>query len=232
MSELIVALDFDDMSDAVELAEEVQGVVPWVKVGLELFVSEGPRIIQKFKSMGFKVFVDLKLYDIPNTVKGASVSAIKAGADLLTIHLSGGERMCQAAIQASKNCTTHHPLIFGVSVLTSFGEGEMPGYSGSLEDMVHTLARGASAWRMDGIVCSGHEVEKIKTIAPDLLCLTPGIRLADNATSDDQRRIMTPYEAVKAGSDFLVVGRPITRAEDPRAVSIEIVEQIKKATLI
>ena len=227
MAELIVALDFNNAGDAYKLAEKIQGVVPWVKVGLELFIAEGPQIVQKFKAMGFKVFLDLKLYDIPNTVKGASASAFQAGADLLTIHLSGGKRMCEEAVSVSRS-HNERMKIFGVSVLTSFAEGELIGYTGKLSDLVEMLAKGASEWGVHGIVCSGHEVEKIKKTAPNLLCLTPGIRLDDNAASDDQRRIMTPRKAVLAGSDFLVVGRPITKAEDPRSAAIAINAEISE----
>lgn len=225
MAELIVALDFNNAADAYKLAQKIQGVVPWVKVGLELFIAEGPQIVQKFKAMGFKVFLDLKLYDIPNTVKGAAFSAYQAGADLLTIHLSGGKRMCEEAVAVSRS-HDEHMKIFGVSVLTSFAEGEFIGYTGTLSDLVEMLAKGALEWGVHGIVCSGHEVEKIKKIAPQLLCLTPGIRLEENKTSDDQRRVMTPRKAVLAGSDFLVVGRPITKAEDPRSVAVAINTEI------
>lgn len=226
MAELIVALDFDKADDAYALAEKVKGIVPWVKVGLELFVAEGPQIVRKFKEMGFKVFLDLKLYDIPNTVKGAAKSALQSGADMLTVHLSGGKRMCEAAVEAGG---TAGMKIFGVSVLTSFEEGEVPGYEGKLADLVGLLAEGAQEWGVHGIVCSGHEVQKIKTIAPSLLCLTPGIRFDENAVSDDQRRVMTPYRAVEAGSDYLVVGRPITKADDPRSAAMAINAEIQKA---
>lgn len=228
MAELVVALDFENAEEAYKLAEKVQGVVPWVKVGLELFVAEGPSMVKKFKDMGFKVFLDLKLYDIPNTVKGATKSALLSGADLLTIHLSGGKRMAEAALEVSREAGGSMK-IFGVSVLTSFDEGEVIGFGGKLADLVELLAKGASEWGMHGIVCSGHEVEKIKSFAPHLKCLTPGIRLDENNTSDDQRRVMTPYRAVMLGSDFLVVGRPITRAEDPRAAALSINAQIEKA---
>ena len=228
MAELVVALDFDNQKDAIFLANKISGLVPWVKVGLELFVNEGPSIVKKIKSMGFKVFLDLKLYDIPNTVKGATYAAVNSGADLLTLHLSGGKRMCQAALDEVKrqNADT---LIFGVSVLTSFDEGELPGYTNSLSDMVKILAEGANEWGVNGIVCSGHEVAHLKKIAPNLKFLTPGIRFDQKAKNDDQRRIMTPYDAVIAGSDFLVVGRPITRAENPKSVCIAIIKEIENA---
>ncbi len=228
MAELVVALDFDNLNDAVTLAEKIQGVAPWVKVGLELFVSEGPSIVQKFKSMGFKVFLDLKLYDIPNTVQGATYSAIHSGADLLTLHLSGGKRMCEAALAAVKKQNAQ-TLIFGVSVLTSFDEGELPGHTGTLSNMVELLVKGAQEWGMHGVVCSGQEVSHMKQLAPQLKFLTPGIRFEESSVSDDQRRVMTPYNAVMAGSDFLVVGRPITQAHDPKAVCQTILVEIEKA---
>lgn len=227
MAELIVALDFEKAEDAYFLAEKIQGEVPWVKVGLELFIAEGPYLVKKFKEMGFNVFLDLKLYDIPNTVKGAVSSALKAGADMLTIHLSGGKRMSEAALAVCSEQQTEMK-VFGVSVLTSFDEGELIGYQGKLSDLVQLLAKNAEEWGMHGIVCSGLEVEKIKSTAPNLLCLTPGIRFDDNK-SDDQRRVMTPYNAVMAGSDYLVVGRPITRADDPKSVAKRINEEIQKA---
>lgn len=229
MAELIVALDFDKAEDAYCLAEKIKGEVSWVKIGLELFLAEGPSIVKKFKTMGFNVFLDLKLYDIPNTIKGAVNSAIKTGADMLTIHLSGGKRMCEAALET---CSMNNATIqiFGVSVLTSFDEGEFIGYQGKLSELVDSLAKNALDWGVNGIVCSGLEVEKIKNLAPGLKCLTPGIRF-DEKNNDDQKRVMTPYQAVMAGSDYLVVGRPITKAEDPQAVAKKINDEIKKAMI-
>ena len=189
MAELVVALDFDDALDALNMAGALRGHVSWVKVGLELFISEGPRVLHSLKGLGFNVFLDLKLYDIPNTVRGAALAAQE-----------------------------HAPLLMGVPVLTSFAEGELPGCSMLLGDLAKTLASGAAAWGMNGVVCSGHEVAAIKKAHPALLCLTPGIRLAGSG-GDDQRRVMTPAQAVRNGSDFLVVGRPITRAEHPAAVA-------------
>lgn len=228
---LVVALDFKTKEEAFLLAKKIQGLAPWVKVGLELFVSEGPQIVQTFKEMGFNVFLDLKLYDIPNTVKGAVSSAIESKADLLTLHLSGGKRMCKAALEAvesAKNIGKSSIALFGVSVLTSFEEGELVGYEKPLSSMVETLVKGAQEWGMHGIVCSGHEVAAMKKMAPSLKFLTPGIRL-DDKKSDDQRRVMTPYQAVLDGADFLVVGRPITQAKDPKAICQTILQDILKA---
>lgn len=217
MAELIVALDFDDAIEALGMAGTLRGHVSWLKVGLELFIREGPRVIHSLKGLGFKVFLDLKLHDIPNTVKGAALAAAASGADMMTLHLWGGERMCRAAVEAMAD-REQRPLLMGVTVLTSLAEGELPGTSIPLADLAKLLAADASAWGMNGIVCSGHEVQEIKKAHPELLCLTPGIRLA-GAGGDDQRRVMTPALAVRNGSDFLVVGRPITRAEQPAAVA-------------
>lgn len=217
MAELVVALDFNNALDALNMAGVLRGHAPWVKVGLELFISEGPRIIHSLKGLGFKVFLDLKLHDIPNTVRGAALAAAASGADMMTLHLCGGERMCRAAAEAVAGLS-RPPLLMGVTVLTSLAEGELPGCAVPLEMFAKTLARGASEWGMHGVVCSGHEVADIKRACPGLLCLTPGIRLA-GGEGDDQRRVMTPAQAVRNGSDFLVVGRPVTRAANPAAAA-------------
>lgn len=227
MAELVVALDFDDARDALNMAGALRGHVSWVKVGLELFISEGPRVIQSLKGLGFKTFLDLKLYDIPNTVRGAALAAAGSGADMMTLHLGGGRRMCQAAVEAMAG-REHKPLLMGVTVLTSFAEGELPGCSMSLRDFAEMLASEAAVWGLNGVVCSGHEVAAIKKAHPALLCLTPGIRLAGSG-GDDQRRVMTPAQAVRNGSDFLVVGRPITRAEHPAAVADAVQAEILNA---
>lgn len=213
MTKLIVALDFNSADKAIAMGKTLQDHLSWVKIGLELFLSQGPSIVETFKKMGYKVFLDLKLYDIPNTVAGAISSAGLGGVDMLSIHLSGGERMCQAAMNSAQKLN-HPPLIFGVSVLTSFAQGEVPGYDGSLESLTALLAKGASDWGLNGIVSSAHELSVIKNISSNLLCLTPGIRLSSD-NNDDQRRVMTPENAIEAGADFLVIGRPITQNSNP-----------------
>ncbi len=226
-AELIVAVDTHDVQSAYALATALQGHVNWLKVGLELFVAGGPQVVQKIKDLGFKVFLDLKMYDIPNTVHGGVLSAASLGADMLTIHVQGGERMAKAAMEASHSLPSEkRPLIFGVTVLTSMANGDLPTYSGDVSTLAFELAKSAHSWGLDGIVSSGHEVEGIKaTCGGDFLCLTPGIRPAGHGT-DDQRRLMTPEQAVKAGSNFLVVGRPITKAEKPSQIAQDIVAQI------
>ncbi len=227
MAELIVALDFDDALEALNMATSLRGHVSWVKVGLELFIREGPRVVNSLKGIGFQVFLDLKLHDIPNTVHGATLACAAAQADLVTLHLSGGERMCRAALEAAAQAP-RRPMLFGVSVLTSLADGELPGCAMPLAQMAHIMALKAEQWGLHGLVCSGHEVAAVKS-ATGLKCLTPGIRLT-GAGADDQRRVMTPAEAVAAGADYLVVGRPITRAPEPAVVAAAIMEDMRKAT--
>lgn len=242
---LIIALDTQDSAAALHLADALatglgQGQeqrqtsgdsLPWLKVGLELFVHAGPDMVRRLKDKGFHVFVDLKMYDIPNTVRGGILSAASAGADMITIHTQGGARMAMAAAEAaaeSRATTGNTPLIMGVTVLTSMAEGELPTCQTPLADLIPQLAEDAHQWGLHGVVCSGHEVAAIKhRCGQNFLCLTPGIRPA-SGMADDQRRVMTPAEAVRAGSDFLVVGRPITRAADPVAAALAIREEMQR----
>ncbi|WP_419778679.1 orotidine-5'-phosphate decarboxylase [Maridesulfovibrio sp.] len=229
MSELVVALDFKDAQSAVEMAEKVRGVAPWVKVGLELFCAEGPKIITCFKEMGFKVFVDLKFFDIPNTVKGAVRSATRAGADMLSLHALGGERMAIAAREGRAEGANgaDGPLLMAITILTSMDEDDIPfPVPDGLGSAVLDLALASSQAGLDGVVCSGLEVEAIKEkCGSDFLALTPGIRPA--SVSDDQRRVVTPAQAVERGSNFLVVGRPITGADDPAEAARRIVAEME-----
>lgn len=228
MADLIVALDYTDMLDALNMATTLHNDVRWTKVGLELFTREGPRVVQTLKGMGFKMMLDLKMFDIPNTVRGGIRSACWIGADLVTLHMLGGERMIRAAVeeaeaQAEKSGT--RPLLFGVTVLTSMEQGELPGYEGDIGALAAELADKARAWGLNGVVCSGFEAAAIKQRCSELLCLTPGIRPASDG-KDDQRRIMTPAAAVAAGSDFLVVGRPVTKADDPAGAARAILREM------
>lgn len=231
MADLIVALDYTDALDAFNMGTALRHEVQWVKVGLELFIHEGSRVVQTLKGMGYKVMLDLKMFDIPNTVRGGIHSACGIGADIITIHLLGGERMVKAAVE---ECATYAaregtcPLLFGVTVLTSADPGDLPFGNQTPEDLTLDLAAKAQKWGLDGVVCSGFDVATIKKQNPGLLALTPGIRPA-GAQADDQRRIMTPEEAVAAGSDFLVIGRPITRALNPVAMARNLCREIKKA---
>lgn len=232
MAELVLALDLPDTEQALKMAEKVQKDLNWVKVGLELFCSSGPLIISSLKQMGFAVFLDLKFMDIPNTVYKAVQSAALAGADMLTLHLTGGEDMVRAALKARKeqeSVKVKPPLILGVTLLTSFSRENLPWPdTRNLDEIVLDLALKGKKWGLDGAVCSALECAAVKKhCAPNYVCLTPGIRV--QTVKDDQKRVMTPEEAVRAGSDFLVVGRPITRDLNPSAAAKKIQARISDA---
>ena len=226
--QLVVALDLPEKDAALNMAARLRGVVPWVKAGMELFTLGGPSVLAALKDMGFHVFLDMKFYDSPNTVAQAVRAAARGGADLITLHTQGGRRMCEAAREAAdslRNAGQSAPLLFGVTVLTSFGPGEMPGISAAPSAFALELARDAARWGLDGIVCSAQEVADIKAAAPSLSCLCPGIR-PEGSAQDDQRRVMTPARAIRAGADYLVVGRPITRADDPTEAARRILSEM------
>ena len=226
--QLVVALDFPAATEALALAKKLQGLVPWMKVGLELFTAEGPPVVGALKDMGFKVFLDLKFHDIPNTVKGAAKNAARLRADLTTIHHAGGTRMAEAALEGIRE-TGYPTLAFAISILTSTSPEEA-GYASAAEvtEAVAVKALQAKAWGLPGLVCSGHEAAAVKAVCgKEFLCLCPGIRLEDAA--DDQRRVMTPAMAVAAGADFLVMGRPIARASDPRRAAGAALENMASA---
>lgn len=236
-AQLVVALDFQTGREALGMAARLRGVAPWMKVGLELFVAEGPGLVRELKDQGFKVFVDLKFLDIPNTVRGAVRSCVKTGADMLNIHACGGADMARVAVAARDEAVAElgletRPLLFAVTVLTSMMDPALPLLNGrDPASVVLELAQGSRAAGLDGVVCSGQEVARVKAACgPDFLCLTPGIRVPDpSAAPDDQRRVMTPEAAVAAGSDFLVLGRPITRAADPAQAARDILLRMAKA---
>lgn len=233
MAELVVALDFPHKTQALDMARTLTGTVTWVKVGLELYTAEGPSILTGLKALGFKVFVDLKFLDIPNTVRGAVRSAVTAGADMVNIHITGGARMMAAARQGLDEAASPggRPLLLGVTVLTSMDERDLPLAPGqTVADLVLSLARAGRDAGLDGVVCSGHEATAVKTsCGKGFLCLTPGIRLTDEA--DDQRRVMTPAAAIAAGADFLVAGRPVTGAGNPKLAALSFLEQMHDSGL-
>ena len=227
--QLVVALDVPRRADALTMARTLKGTAPWCKVGMEMFTHAGPAFLEDLVGMGYKVFLDLKFYDIPNTVGQAVKSAAGVGVDMLTLHCQGGERMCRTACDAVAGLNGKKPLLFGVTVLTSFAQGEMPGIRENTSDFALALARGAQNWGLDGVVCSGHEVAGIKAACPGFSCLCPGIR-PSGSVADGQRRTMTPAQAVAAGADYLVVGRPIIAASDPRAAAQQILADMASAT--
>jgi orotidine-5'-phosphate decarboxylase len=233
MADLVVALDFKDAASALSMARTLKGSVPWMKVGLELFTAEGPKVVTGLNEMGFKVFLDLKFFDIPNTVQGAVRSAARLGADMVNIHALGGERMAHAAMEGCLEGTPSGqtpPLVLAVTMLTSMAAGDLPVENAPApSEMALDLAVKAKQYGLNGVVCSGLEVERIKvSCGSGFACLTPGIRPA-SAEAGDQRRVVTPAQAVRSGSDFLVVGRPVTRANRPDEAARAIIEEMDRA---
>lgn len=221
---LIVALDLPDAPRALEVARSLAGTVGWVKVGMTLYYAEGPAIIRELRSLGFKVFVDLKLHDIPHQVEGACRTLTRAGADMFTVHASGGRAMLEAAVSATGAAAdkfgARRPDVVAVTVLTSLDAvalAEM-GIERTPTQQVEALAGLAREAGCDGVVCSPQEAAAVRPIVgDDALVVTPGVRPA-GAEADDQARTATPSEALAAGASHLVVGRPITDAGD-RAVA-------------
>jgi len=224
LSPLILALDVEDMERALWLVEETSEFVDVYKVGPILFVKYGPRIVEEVAKRGKKVFLDLKFHDIPNTVRKAVESASSMGVYLLTVHLSGGRRMLEAALSGKSHGT---PLILGVSVLTSMDERDLRevGIDCGVGDQVARLVSIGKRAGIDGFVCSTREISLVKDLVPDALLVVPGVRPAGSSLGD-QKRVATPSEAVKMGADFIVVGRPIYGAESPYLAARAIVEEL------
>lgn len=219
-TQLIVALDFSKKNEALALVDKIDPKSCILKVGSEMFTLLGVKFIRDLVSRGFKVFLDLKFHDIPNTVAKACVSAAELGVWMINVHASGGLKMMQAAQDALCSFGQQKPLLIAVTVLTSMDAAELPtiGISSSIEQQVSRLAQLANDAFLDGVVCSAHEVAMIKSqCGSAFITVTPGIRLPGDA-SNDQVRIMTPMEASRLGSDYIVVGRSITQAKDPANV--------------
>ena len=224
---VIVALDYDNAGDALAFADAVHPSDCRLKVGLELFTLAGPSLVEKLASRGFDIFLDLKFHDIPNTVAQACRAAAQLGVWMLNVHTLGGPRMLAAAREAIDGCPDK-PLLIGVTILTSHSAEELPqiGLTKSPSEMVVNLASMAQQAGLDGVVCSPHEAASLKQTQGDAFVLvTPGVRPA-GSDNNDQARIMTPAEAISQGSDYLVIGRPITRAPDPVAALAEIIASI------
>lgn len=234
--QLVVALDFPHVDQALAMAEDLASFPIWMKVGLELLTHAGPDIIADLCALGIPVFLDGKFHDIPNTVAGAVRGAVATGARMVNVHASGGVRMMHAAREAADEAAQAdnlpRPLIIAVTVLTSLSAEELRdevGISRSPEDQVVTLARLAQQAGLDGVVASAWEASAIRAACgPEFHIITPGIR-PDLTAGDDQRRIATPASAIHAGADFLVVGRPITQSADPQAACAEVLAQIDRA---
>jgi orotidine-5'-phosphate decarboxylase len=225
---LIVALDFPDAASAVGFTDRLDGLCRWVKVGLELFVAEGPGIVSALAERGFSVFLDLKLHDIPNTVAAAVRSASTAGAKLLTLHASGGPAMLAAAAEAA-SAQPAAPQLLAVTVLTSMDAAQLAatGIAESPAAQVSRLAQMAWGSGIRGFVCSAEELPSVRASFADAKLVIPGIRPAGSAIGD-QKRVATPGAAIAAGADHLVIGRPITQAADPAQAAAAILEEIAK----
>ncbi|HEV2424827.1 MAG TPA: orotidine-5'-phosphate decarboxylase [Terriglobia bacterium] len=230
---LIVALDVSSAEAALLLADRLRSQVGVFKVGLELYSAQGPALVRELVNRGVRVFLDLKLHDIPNTVGGAARELAALGVSIMTIHASGGRAMMQAALEGARSGTGagQPPLVIGVTALTSLAEGDLAdiGWRESPEGVVLRLAALAQAAGLSGVVASPQEAAAIRrSCGSGFTIVTPGIRPA-SASRDDQARAATPEAAIRAGADFLVVGRPITQSPDPVAAARTIAHEIDTA---
>src|SRR4051812_25179612 len=229
MNPILVALDVESAGKAIELADALRGSVGGFKIGKQLFTAAGPAMVRELTARGDRVFLDLKFHDIPNTVAGAIQSAVATGAWMVNVHASGGAAMMQAAAEAARKTAESlgrpRPLVIAVTVLTSMDDKTLADVGvarGMLEQVVH-LAKLAKESGLDGVVASPHEVKAIRAACgSDFQIVTPGIRPADQQGKDDQARTLTPAEAMAAGSSYLVIGRPITAAPNPREAAEKI----------
>jgi orotidine-5'-phosphate decarboxylase len=218
--DVIIACDFSSKEATLEFLDRFSGRKPFVKIGMELFYAAGPDIVREVKARGHKVFLDLKLHDIPNTVKKAMKVLSELDVDMTNVHAAGTVAMMKAAVEGLTRPDSTRPLLIAVTQLTSTGEDAMQKellIDSSINDTIVHYARNAKEAGLDGVVCSPLEAGMVKAACGgDFLAVTPGIRFAD-AAADDQVRITTPARALDLGSDFIVVGRPITAAPDPVA---------------
>jgi len=229
-SRLIVALDVPDRAAALREVERLSGHVGLFKIGLELFAREGPRLVEEIRDRGEKIFLDLKLHDIPNTVKGAVRSVCTLGVQMLTVHASGGPKMLEAACREAQAFKTP-PLILAVTALTSLSDTDVHnlGVMGTAEQWVERLAQLACDSGIRGVVASAKELPMLRSRFQDKLqFVIPGIRPA-GAALQDQSRAVTPGEAILAGANYIVVGRPILQASDPAGAADTIVREIEQA---
>ncbi len=225
--DLILALDCETAEEADPILRQLSGRLRWVKIGLQMFTAYGPDYVRRIADQGFNVFLDLKLHDIPNTVAKAVQSLAPLPIGMLTLHTSGGREMMEWAVKAQRQ---HKPdlLLLGVTVLTSMDDAALngTGVPGSAAAQVERLARLAATAGMSGLVCSPHEVAPLRAaLPPTVQLVTPGVRPAD-AAQDEQKRVMTPADAARAGSNFIVVGRPILRAANPADAAARILREL------
>ena len=218
--DVIVACDFASAKDTFAFLDKLGEIRPFVKIGMELYYAEGPSIVRELKQRGHKVFLDLKLHDIPTTVKKAMAVLSNLDVDICNLHAAGTKAMMQAAVEGLTRPDGTRPLLIAVTMLTSTDQEALEKdilIDRPIDEVVMRYALNAKEAGLDGIVCSPLEAGKVHDVCgKDFITVTPGVRFADNA-ADDQKRVMTPSDAKKVGSDYIVVGRPITKAEDPLA---------------
>ena len=230
-SRIIVPLDFNTTEQALQLVEKLKPDLCRLKVGKELFTTAGPDLVEKLINKGFDIFLDLKFHDIPTTVAKACAVAADMGVWMLNVHASGGSEMMSLAREEIEK-KSHRPLLIGVTILTSMNQEALAelGIQCSVEEQVMRLARLTSDAGLDGVVCSAHEVKMLRdNLDREFKLVTPGIR-PGGSNKGDQKRVMTPGQAINAGSDYLVIGRPITQAKDPVQALKDISEEISAAS--
>jgi orotidine-5'-phosphate decarboxylase len=224
-SKIIVALDYADAASALALVQQLDPALCKLKVGKELFTAAGPQLVEKLIAKDFKVFLDLKFHDIPTTVAKACQAASNLGVWMLNVHASGGSAMMQAALEGVSK-SNHKPYLIAVTVLTSMNQASLNeiGIETSVENQVLKLAKLSQNTGLHGVVCSAQEAQLLKKhLADDFLLVTPGIRPA-SASLDDQSRVLTPSQALQMGASYLVIGRPITLATNPKQALLDILE--------
>jgi orotidine-5'-phosphate decarboxylase len=222
---LVVALDLSSRDEILAMADRLEGCVGVMKVGLQAYVANGPALVRELVERGETVFLDLKFHDIPNTAKSAVAEAASLGASIVNVHAAGGPAMLSACREAMPKGDA---ILLGVTILTSLGREDLEavGLGGNPQENVIRLARLCQARGLDGVVASPREIETVRdACGSDFVILTPGIRSASDAAGD-QKRTLTPGEAIRAGADYIVVGRPITGADDPRAAAMRIIDEM------
>lgn len=229
--QIVVALDYPSEVQALEMARKLDPSLCRVKVGKELFTRCGPSVVENLQKLGFEVFLDLKFHDIPNTVAQAVLAAAELGVWMVNVHASGGQKMMERTVELLDQKNVQKPLLIAVTVLTSMQREDLAGTGLDLEpiDQVKRLALLTEQSGFDGVVCSAQEAPMLRELVkPDFKLVTPGIRPA-GASSDDQKRIVTPQDAIRDGSDYLVIGRPITQSENPVNTLETIIKDIAQA---
>jgi len=237
-TELIVALDYPEKAEALAVIDQLEGLPLIYKIGSELFLAGGPQFVTHLVKRELRIFLDLKFYDIPNTVSKAALVAAELGVEMFTLHLSGGEKMIRATAEKLDEYASeedgNRPKVLGVSVLTSFEDEDwgavteaLSGVPVGVTDSVRGLVSQAENWGVDGVVCSAHELKLVRGISSSIYTIVPGVR-PEGFKAHDQARVVTPSQAAHLGADAIVMGRPITEAEDPKKIAEAVLLNLKE----